>query len=78
MIQAGTLGQGERWLWFSVLALAVDDLNSRNARQSEAARAWLFGDPAADLVCRMAGVDPDWLRSAILRAGLIQEQRTAA
>lgn len=84
MIQADgrdSPGYGERWLWCSVLMLAVGDLNSRNVRHATDARAWLFDqhhDRNLRRVCLLAGVDPDWLRAAVQRAGLVCGAQPAA
>lgn len=68
---------GERILWASVLHQAIDDATSRHPSvradmDRKVARAWLT-QPSGDfdIVCNLAGLDPDFVREGVSR--LIQQ-----
>ncbi len=61
---------GERQLWTAVLTFAIQEWRGGNLRQRREAQKFLFEDAANfSRVCAGAGLDPDSLRSKLLKIG---------
>jgi hypothetical protein len=61
---------GERRLWIAVLTQAVQDWRNGTLRARREAQHFLFEDNVEfDRVCASAGLDPDSLRSKLLKIG---------
>jgi len=60
----------ERRLWLAVIALAMEDWRFGTLRARREAQRFLFDDTYDfDCVCARAGLDPDSLRSKLVKIG---------
>jgi len=60
----------ERHLWMAVVTLAIQEWRGGNLRQRREAQKFIFEDAANfSRVCAGAGLDPDSLRSKLLKIG---------
>ena len=61
---------GARRLWLAVVMQAVEEWRNGTLRNRRKAQEFLFDHPKDfDLVCANAGLDPDTLRSRLLKLG---------
>ena len=61
---------GERRLWLAVVMQAVEEWRNGTLRNRRLAQQFLFDDPNDfQAVCANAGLDPDNLRSRLLKIG---------
>jgi hypothetical protein len=64
---------GEQLLWITVLRQALEDalppersMNDRRSRVMEEARRWILEyDRDFEVVCALAGAEPDWVRAGL-------------